>query len=321
MSVYNTEPKILKKAIKSILRQTYRDFEFIIIDDASDLNYADMIVGFNDDRIKFYSNPANLGLTVNLNKGIDMSGGEFIARMDADDISMPKRFEKQISFLESNPEIGVLGTSAITIGNRFKVLNRDYLDHEIIKSKLIVNSPMIHPTIMARAELFKDNRYDENYRTAQDYELWSRLIWKTKFANLKEILLMYRVHESQVSVAKSEKQIKTANITRKRMLQLLTPNISEKELRLFTGSISNVEDLVRVQKLSNELILENLNKQVYNQKFMVYVLSEYLDMAHYIYTKNTKKMPVSQIKLLPEHTYNKYTFYKYIGPIIGRFIK
>lgn len=321
MSVYNTEPKILNKAIKSILKQTYSDFEFIIINDASDLNYSEIIDQFNDKRIKYYSNTENKGLTVNLNKAIDLSVGKYIARMDADDISMPKRFEKQILFLESNPQVGVLGTSAITIGNRFKVLNKNYTEHEIIKSKLIVNSPMIHPTIMARAELFKENKYDENCRTAQDYELWSRLIWKTKFANLKEVLLMYRVHDSQISVKKSENQIKTANITRKRMLRLIKPEINQEELRLFTGDIQRLDDLLGLRDLSNKLILENQNIQVYNEEFMEYVLSENLDIAHYIYTRNTQKMPVSQIKLSPKHKYNKYTFHKYIGPIIGCFIK
>lgn len=317
MSIYNTNSKVLKKAIDSILKQTYSNFEFIIIDDASENDYSEFISKFEDKRIKFHRNKINKGLTVNLNIAIDMAKGEYIARMDADDVSMEDRFKKQVSYLDNNPNIGVLGTSAITVGNRIKVLNKKYRNHEIIKSRLIVDSALVHPTVMIRSELLKDNKYDENCVTAQDYELWSRLIWKTEFANLKDILLKYRVHKEQISVKRSTEQTKTANIARTRMIGKIKKDITEEQLSLFMRNIDSEEELLEVRNLCNDLLSQNSIKKVYSHEELVTVLSEYLDLAHYIYTKKTKKFPLSDVKLSPVHRTNKYSFYKYLGPLIG----
>ncbi|WP_338487529.1 glycosyltransferase family 2 protein [Ruoffia tabacinasalis] len=198
MSVYNTEPKILDQAIKSILNQTYKNFEFIIIDDNSDENIKGQIESYQDARILFIQNKENLGLTKNLNKAIELSNGCYIARMDADDISHEKRIEKQVTFLNNNSKVGIVGTNAKSIGISQKKIKM-YSEHQDIKAQLLINSPMIHPSIMIRKSLLNENMYNESYRVAQDYELWSRLIWKTEFSNIQEELLFYRLHEKQVS--------------------------------------------------------------------------------------------------------------------------
>ena len=110
MSVYNTEEDFLRDAIKSILNQTFTDFEFLIINDGSKNNAEEVILSFNDDRIKYILNEKNLGLIDSLNKGLSLAQGEYIARFDSDDISSNKRLEKQVEFMDKNPNVGLLGT-------------------------------------------------------------------------------------------------------------------------------------------------------------------------------------------------------------------
>jgi glycosyltransferase involved in cell wall biosynthesis len=133
MSVYNGE-KYLRQAIESILQQTYTDFEFIIIDDGSTDSSREIIQSYDDKRIRLVINEQNIGLTKSLNKGIRLAKGEFIARMDADDISLPQRFEKQVAYLDSHPEVGVLGTYANIIDHRGKIINNIIFptEHETI---------------------------------------------------------------------------------------------------------------------------------------------------------------------------------------------
>lgn len=201
MSVYNAE-KYLAESIESILNQTYLNFEFIIINDKSSDKSLDIIKKYQsiDDRLVLINNDENLGLTKNLNKAIKVSKGDFIARMDADDISESNRFEKQIIFLNKNPEIGVLGTCAIDIDETGNLLGeRDVpLSHKEILNKIHKVNPICHPSVMFRKELVQDiNWYNENYKVVQDYDLWFRCAANNiTLQNLKERLLRYRVNDN-----------------------------------------------------------------------------------------------------------------------------
>lgn len=199
MCVFNAE-KYIKESIESILSQTYNDLEFIILDDYSTDNTFNIIKEFEkkDDRIKIIKNNQNKGLTYSLNKAMEFAKGEYIARMDADDISHGERLKKQVSFLDNNDEIIVLGTcgrnideAGIDMGSRKVPITPG----EIQKVLRVVN-PMIHPSVMFRKDAIKDiGGYNVNYRVVQDYELWFRCIENGfELANLPDELIYYRVN-------------------------------------------------------------------------------------------------------------------------------
>ena len=170
MPVYNTREEWLHEAIESILNQTFTDFEFLILDDGSTNNAADVIKSYSDKRIK-YIYKENSGISDTLNLGISKAKGEYIARMDSDDISLPERFAKQIEYMDAHPEVGVLGTSIQVFGNKEELRspqkNVGYLD-------MMRQSQVAHPAVIIRKSVMQN--YNPEYEYAEDYELWSRLI-------------------------------------------------------------------------------------------------------------------------------------------------
>jgi glycosyltransferase involved in cell wall biosynthesis len=206
MCVHNGE-EFLREAVQSILDQTYTDFEFIIINDASSDQTTSILLSYNDPRIKIVDNETNIGLTRSLNKGLRLATGEFVARMDADDISYPGRFAKQVEFLDRNRDITLCGTWVEF--NGIKSAEPGYpVGTEEIKVASLSFNPFAHPTVMWRRRVFEelDLRYDESFRTSQDYELWSRVVYSVRTANIPMPLLNYRLHTNQVSRSKEENQ-------------------------------------------------------------------------------------------------------------------
>ncbi len=188
MPVYNTKEEYLRESIESILNQTYSDFEFIIINDGSTNNTEDVILSYKDKRIKYFKQK-NSGVAKTLNYGFDLAQGEYIARMDSDDISLPDRFEKQINFLENNKSISVLGAWH----EEFPQKNINKVPSEVKLMDLVRDNLVSHPTIMLRKNDF--DKYKLRYNpafTCEDYELWTRVVRCLKFCNLQEVLLKYR---------------------------------------------------------------------------------------------------------------------------------
>lgn len=152
MPAYNAE-KYIGQAIESILNQTYSNFEFIIINDGSNDKTKEVILSYKDDRIIYLENERNFGIVVTLNKGLEKANGEYIARMDADDIAEPNRFEKQIKYLDKNIEIGVLGSGICTFGENIESKKRLFTTNaDQLKAELIFSSCIAHPTVMIRKE-------------------------------------------------------------------------------------------------------------------------------------------------------------------------
>lgn len=198
MSIYNNE-KSLKKSIESVLRQSFKNFEFIIIDDGSEDKSLEILEFYNkkDSRIKILKNSTNLGLPKSLNKALQIARFDYIGRFDADDICIPSRFEKQIKYLLKNPSIDILGSNAILIdsnGTRIGKVNLPKTNYQITK-KLRYQNCMIHPSILMKKSVIKDvGGYNENLLKAQDFDLWSRAIEKGKiFHNLEECLIKYNL--------------------------------------------------------------------------------------------------------------------------------
>lgn len=199
MSVYSEPVEWMRQAIDSILNQTFTDFEFIIVNDNPQrLENVTLLDSYasEDKRIRVIHNEKNLGLPTSLNRALDIVMGKYVARMDADDISLPDRFQYQYDFLETHLEYGICGTYARFIDEHSKVGQKVRLGHtnDELKARLLFYSPFMHPSIMARSSLICRLKYDESFRVAQDVELWLRMSRETKFYNIPQYLIFYRVH-------------------------------------------------------------------------------------------------------------------------------
>lgn len=212
---YNTE-KYIEQAVRSIMTQTYKNLEIIITDDCSkDSSYSILErLAAEDSRIKLFRNEQNMKIVKTLNFMIDQAHGKYIARMDADDISLPNRIEKQVSFLEENPDYGICGTNAWRINEKNKIIGVSLLPTESDEILTVSQFYCVfyHPSVMIRSTLYKENIYDDNYLFAEDLELWKRLLDKTKGKNLEERLFCYRLLNTSISMKSNSKTIQN-NIT------------------------------------------------------------------------------------------------------------
>ena len=223
MAVHNGE-RYMQQAIESILAQTFSDFEYIIVDDGS----SDQTLGIlqeyaqRDQRILILQNSNNQGLTKSLNKGIRASQGEYIARMDADDISHPDRFKLQIAFLNANPNAGLVGSWYIKIDERGKELWRKELpvDEKQLRAQLIRSNPLPHASLLLRRQaLEKVGLYDESWKVSQDYELLFRMSWKWNMGVVPAFLLFSRVSSSSVTNTRNRQQVLAALRARRKAIQ------------------------------------------------------------------------------------------------------
>jgi glycosyltransferase involved in cell wall biosynthesis len=200
MSVYNGE-RYLREAIESTLKQTFRDFEFLIINDGSTDGTAEILKSYHDPRIKIINNKKNIGLTKSLNKGLRFAKGEYIARQDADDVSAPYRLEKEVNFLETHRNYAVVGTFVKILNEDSEVIAcLDRLTEDIqIRERLGTDNCITHGSAVIRKKCLLDRGfYDESIVRAQDYELWLRLSEKYRLANIPEYLYMWRKHNENI---------------------------------------------------------------------------------------------------------------------------
>ena len=209
MPVYNAELYI-KEAVDSILSQTFSNFEFLIFNDGSTDRSADFIRAYNDSRIKFFDFQQNHGLVHHLNNGMAIARGQYIARMDADDISLPNRLMQQVRFMDDNPDIIASGAWMKSIGISEKVLKYP-TEPDIIRAQMIFDCPIAHPTVILRREVFVASYcYSDNYEHTEDYELWIRISKNFKISNLDQVILLYRRHHSQVTHLHNFRQRETS---------------------------------------------------------------------------------------------------------------
>lgn len=190
----------MAEAIESILNQTFTDFEFLIIDDGSTDSSLDIIKSQKDSRIRIILNQNNSGLIKSLNKGLELAHGQYIARMDGDDISLPNRLAKQVQFMDDHPKIGVCSAWIKAFGLNSRIW-KSPVNHGDICARMFCECSIWHPVSMFRKELFEVYSlcYDESFRHCEDYKLWVDMKEVTMFYNLPEVLLHYRQHSHQVS--------------------------------------------------------------------------------------------------------------------------
>jgi len=261
MPVYNCE-SFIKEAIDSILNQTFSDFEFIIIDDASSDSTVSIIKKYKDSRIQLIVKPQNSGYTNSLNYGLSIAKGEYIARMDGDDISFPERFAKQVAFLDKNQETVLCGTAFKIIGTDTIITVPEY--HDDIKLAMLKDCCIGHPTVMMRKSCLNNFSliYDTKKEPAEDYDMWTRLLVVGKLHNLQEVLLNYRVHNSQVSHKRNEQQINIALEIKVNFLTNVGFEINDQTRNFLKKIISRRElvsfkEIMQFEDLKNELLLAN----------------------------------------------------------------
>ena len=198
MPAYNAE-KYIVEAIDSIFGQTFEDFEFIILNDCSTDRTEEIILSYDDPRIVYLKNEQNMGVAATLNRGLEIAKGEYIARMDADDISLPERFALQAAYLDSHPQVAVVGASVEVFGSQ-KSLRHFSETSQKLKVDLLFGCCLAHPSVMMRTTMITDFQgYDPAFNGVEDYHLWARISQKYELACLPQILLRYRIHPKQVT--------------------------------------------------------------------------------------------------------------------------
>lgn len=275
MSAYNAE-SFIAEAVDSVLGQTFSDFEFLVFEDKSTDATREILESYTDSRILLVKNEVNLGLTRNLFTGMNMARGEYVARMDADDICMPERFECQVEYMEKFSNVGVLGSAVMFFddrGGRFVAYQP--LAHDEIMCHLLFGFTMLHPSVMIRKSKFVAHNlnYDTNFIYSQDHELWARAIRKMEFANLREPLLMMREHDEKIGKRRRALQEDFTNLVRKRQFEELGIKILPEYIELFNNipskpSAYTVESLKTYEDILLEIFNNNNRSSVYDQKIL-----------------------------------------------------
>ncbi|OZN24964.1 glycosyl transferase family 2 [Actinobacillus seminis] len=275
---YNVSSYV-REALSSVLAQTYKHLEIIVIDDGSTDNTGEILnqLAKSDTRLRIIHNEKNIGIIKTLNKGLNLAKGDYIARMDADDLIVPDWIEKILNRMENEPHIFAMGGSLQILSSNTGKLAKIYkngeifqypTEHDDIIRTLPFDNPMAHPTMVMRAEIFSRNglRYDEHYPKAEDYKLWLEISKIGQLANLPDVLLQYRIHENQTSSMHNQQQISTARKIRfeaaNRFFEIigltsqLPYDFNAKSLHLLTAEIDekNAEICVKDQHILSKIV-------------------------------------------------------------------
>lgn len=277
MSIYERSD-FMNDSIKSILQQTYDNYEFLIVLEKSDSQQKikeQIEETFKDKRIRIICNETKLGFAASLNVGLDAAKGEYIARMDDDDISMPERFAKEVEFLDSHQDITIVGTYMKMFMNSNEECTVP-LDEEELLVRSLTETPLYHPTVMMRKEeMFKQGlKYDENCLT-EDYELWCRAMHCVKIANIPEILLYYRASGQNATVTKAEQVLNShVRIVQRNFKEYLDLELSYDEVVLlerpeilYNCFNSTKLSIVR-QEAVDKIMKANKKNKVFNQDYL-----------------------------------------------------
>lgn len=279
MPVYNGK-EYLKESINSILDQTYTDWEFLIINEhGSNDGSKEIIEEYSkvDSRIILIQNEERLGISASMNVGIDRASGKYIARMDADDISMPKRFQKQVEFMENNPDIGMCGVEVEIFGSNSFEWGLE-TDRNKLATNILFYSPSVHPTVMIRKEILdKYNlRYNEDYRASEDYELFAKICSVTSVANINEVLFRYRIMENNATFKNNDIGIVLYSEVMNNQFEKMGLKFTEEEIQLLSPHYSMkqseggevLERLIKLDLLLKKILVANEKCNLYNRKYL-----------------------------------------------------
>jgi glycosyltransferase involved in cell wall biosynthesis len=281
---YNCE-QYIESSIKSILNQTFSDFELIIINDCSTDKTEEKILNIKDKRIIYKKNVANLGESKARNIALSFAKGKYIANQDGDDISVKDRLSKQIRFLESNPDYGLVGSRYTIIDStdkKMRDLTTLVTDPQLING-MVTQNRFAHGSIMYRKECLNDATYDESLVCAQDYLFIHNIMKKFKVANLDETLFYYRVHENCISNRSKDKMISATKLVRSIIWNDYLIGLGKH--KLIEGNLYSYPKYIRIdyaEALKDiGLIIQNTNKTLASKYFL----------ASYLYDPtNTKRL-------------------------------
>ncbi|MFH6944318.1 glycosyltransferase family 2 protein [Flavobacterium sp. FlaQc-50] len=255
--IYNAE-QYLKLAIDSVLQQTFKDFELLLVNDGSTDNSLEIMTSYNDSRIKIINDGVNKGLIFRLNEMIELSEGQYFVRMDADDVMFPDRLQKQLDLLRDNPEIDVVHGDAVSIDKDNSILGYKKSQEVKLKNDILRGIFPIHPTVMAKREVLLKNPYKEGFIQMEDMELWYRLIDKCRFQNLSDPLLFYREDSS---------------------------NNSRKHLKMIKGRLKFAETYRTSTINKLKIVLESY------LKYTIYLVLEKAKKEHILLNKRFQQLP------------------------------
>src|SRR3989344_535184 len=328
MSVYNGGSYV-EEAMNSILGQTFTDFELILIDDGSTDRTPAIIASFSDPRIVRINHPTNVGLVTALREGVERARGELIARMDADDISLPERFAKQVVFFDTHPEVGVLGTAMRQVNSAGQLLAiiSPPTDHALIEWSSLFESTVMHPTVMMRRSVvLQAGNYNPDYIHVEDTELWSRMILITRFANLSEPLCIRRWRVGSISYQKSSLQQQRSAEIRLQLLQKilgreLPKNLATTYIRAWANpaaalSIDTVSQVILLLSEANQKLIA-ANQSAPNLSAIAQQLQT--DLAHRIITLSQRDSRlITKLIYRWFRTHTPYTVKNWINRLLAQ---
>lgn len=297
----------LRDSLDSIMRQAFKDFDVLLIDDGSMDDTSKIAIEYSniDRRIKYYKNEKNIGLIKTLNKGLSLAKGEYIVRMDADDIMFDDRLYKQVKYMDSNPECFVCGGQMEYIGGltgMAPILPQKYEDLLYLS---LINCPLYHPTTIIRNSAIKQFglKYNDSYEHAEDYKFWSDIIFShpNSIANIKDVVLFYRISNNQITAKYSDEQDLISKIVRRENVQhVLVPYGIKLPEVVNCEIIEKVSSLIRKEHIDAAEILTLVLCMLYMSMENSYVRIKHfiLSKDYSLFVKNSSRIKLGLSVLL-----------------------
>lgn len=309
MPTYNVSSWV-EAAIDSVLKQTFNDFELLVVDDGSTDDTLSRVRNIDDPRIRIAAFPDNVGLAENLNRGLDLIGTELVARMDGDDIAEPDWLETGVGILDSHPEVGICSFGFQFFGTKTSLV-RFPEHHEDSKAQMLFGCTVIVPVF--RRSVFVDNhlRYSTEAFPAEDYMMWANAYRVTQVYNVQRTLFHYRTHPTQISTARRAAQIEKSNEVRLKMLRWLNLGFSDEEKLYFLNifvpcKIECKEDIAKLKQFAQLLISRNTygnySNEALRHKFKYHIGYGVLDYVEQTYFPHGYS-PIAFFRLLSSGLY------------------
>lgn len=272
MPVYNRE-NYIESAIDSILNQTFTDFEFIIINDGSQDNTVKLIEAYDDSRIKLFHNDRNRGIVYSRNHGLQKATGQYVGMFDSDDVALPNKFEKQIGFLEQNPDVAMVGAWVKWIDGDGRLSGKSWTlpaPPHMIPAMMVFRNYFIQSTIVVRRDAIPEGGYSEGFDIVEDSKMWFDISLKHKVANIQEYLLHYRMHDDNISDM-SDKHVNNSKKLISYILSKIDIHANEKELNLHlelknNESFASLNDFYDMEKWLMKIYQHNKKAKVYDEQ-------------------------------------------------------
>ena len=284
MPTYNVAPWV-KEAIRSVLMQTYTDFELLVIDDSSTDDTVAVVRGIDDPRIRLVQNDRNLGLADNLNRGLAMVGTEFVARMDGDDIALPHWLASEVAVLDAHPDVGVCGGGGQRFGTSQSTI-RFPEGHDDIAANMLFECSIIVPTMRMSVVREHGLRYRSDAFPAEDYRFWADSLSVTRLHNVADTLFRYRMHETQICSSRRDEQEIKVTAVRRHMLRWLDDSLDDSDAdyycrRFVQRTLTDSRDLREREAFARRLLAANSRSRRIAKAALRARLGKHLQLALY----------------------------------------